>query len=30
MITATSVNGVLNSDENNVRWHGPHLMSIIQ
>lgn len=29
MITATSVNGVLNS-ENNVRWHGPHLMSIIQ
>lgn len=30
MITATSVNGILNSDENNVRWHGPHLMSIIQ
>lgn len=30
MITATSVNGVLNGDENNVRWHGPHLMSIIQ
>lgn len=30
MITATSVNGVLNIDENNVRWHGPHLMSIIQ
>lgn len=30
MITATSVNGVLNSDENNVRWQGPHLMSIIQ
>lgn len=30
MITATSVNGVLNSDENNVRWNGPHLMSIIQ
>lgn len=30
MITATSVNGVLNSDENNIRWHGPHLMSIIQ
>lgn len=30
MITATSVNGVLNSDENNVRWHGPRLMSIIQ
>lgn len=30
MITATSVNGVLNSGENNVRWHGPHLMSIIQ
>lgn len=30
MITATSVNRVLNSDENNVRWHGPHLMSIIQ
>lgn len=30
MITATSVNGVLNSDDNNVRWHGPHLMSIIQ
>lgn len=30
MITATSVNGVLNSDESNVRWHGPHLMSIIQ
>lgn len=30
MITATSVNGVLNRDENNVRWHGPHLMSIIQ
>lgn len=30
MITATSVNGVLNSNENNVRWHGPHLMSIIQ
>ena len=30
MITATSVNGVLNSDGNNVRWHGPHLMSIIQ
>ena len=30
MITATSVNGVLNSDKNNVRWHGPHLMSIIQ
>lgn len=30
MITATSVNGVLNSDENNVIWHGPHLMSIIQ
>lgn len=30
MITATLVNGVLNSDENNVRWHGPHLMSIIQ
>lgn len=30
MITATSVNGVLNSDENSVRWHGPHLMSIIQ
>lgn len=30
IITATSVNGVLNIDENNVRWHGPHLMSIIQ
>lgn len=30
MITATSVNGILNSDENNVRWHGPHLMSIVQ
>ena len=30
MITATSVNGVLNIDENNVRWYGPHLMSIIQ
>lgn len=30
MITATSVNGVLNSDENNVRWYGPHLMSIIK
>lgn len=30
MITATSVNGVLNSDENKVRWHGPHLISIIQ
>lgn len=30
MITATSVNGVLNSDENSVRWYGPHLMSIIQ
>lgn len=30
MITATSVNNVLNSDENNVRWHGPHLMSIIK
>lgn len=30
MITATSVNGVLNIGENNVRWHGPHLMSIIQ
>lgn len=30
MITATSVNGILNSDNNNVRWQGPHLMSIIQ
>ena len=30
MITATSVNGVLNSDESNIRWHGPHLISIIQ
>lgn len=30
MITATSVNGVLNVGEDNVRWHGPHLISIIQ
>ena len=30
MITATSVNGVLNKDSQNVIWNGPHLLSIIQ
>ena len=30
MITATSVNGVLNSNSNNIRWQGPHLISIIK
>lgn len=30
MITATSVNGVLNKDDNDVRWRGPNLLSIIQ
>lgn len=29
MITATSVNGILNSS-NNIRWQGPHLISIIK
>lgn len=30
MITATSVNGILNKDENGVIWNGPHLLSIIK
>lgn len=30
MITATSVNGILNKDSNNIIWNGPHLLSIIQ
>lgn len=30
MITATSVNGVLNKDENGNIWNGPHLLSIIK
>lgn len=30
MITATSVNGVINEDENKIKWRGPHLMAIIQ
>lgn len=30
MITATSVNGVLNKDDNDIRWKGPNLLSIIQ
>lgn len=30
MITATSVNGVLNRDNQDIIWDGPHLLSIIQ
>lgn len=30
MITATSVNGVINSDSSNIRWKGPNLLSIIK
>ena len=30
MITATSVNGVINADSEGIRWKGPNLMSIIQ
>ena len=30
MITATSVNGVINADSEGIRWRGPNLMSIIQ
>lgn len=30
MITATSVNGVLNKDDNDNKWFGPHLISKIQ
>lgn len=30
MITATSVNGVLNEDDDNIKWHGPTLMAIIK
>ena len=30
MITATSVNGIINVDDEGVRWKGPNLMSIIQ
>lgn len=30
MITATSVNGILNEDKNGIIWRGPNLMAIIQ
>lgn len=30
MITATSVNGIINKDDNDVRWKGPNLLSIIK
>lgn len=30
MITATSVNGVLNKDDNGNKWFGPHLIAKIQ
>ena len=30
MITATSVNGVINADSEGIRWKGPNLMAIIQ
>ena len=30
MITATSVNGVINSDAEGVKWRGPNLLAIIQ
>lgn len=30
MITATSVNGILNEDKNGIIWKGPNLMAIIQ
>lgn len=30
MVTATSVNGVLNEDDDNIKWHGPILMAVIK
>ena len=30
MITATSVNGVINSDSNGIKWRGPNLLANIQ